>query len=367
MRWQLILQLLSFQAKLEQGSNDASIQAFAMALEKKLRVVIGGASGETGMSIMDALLASPDQFEPVALARPESINNERWQGLARRGVTVTPADFNDIEGLVSLFTGADVVISCLTLLQKQMEEAFIDAAFRAGVKRYVPSFFGPCAPPRGVLPLRDAKEEFLDRCKRLYLPYTVIDVGWWYQASLPRLPSGKLDSSISFPETTIGADGNVTFAGTDVADIGKYVARIITDPRTLNKQVFAYGEVTTQNHIWDTMEALTNEKIPRNYLSKEEAEDIMAQGQGTMFQDPTNLRAMVKHAQTAYVYSWAIRGDNTPENAKYLGYLVAKDLYPEVEVTSVDTFIRSIVDGTRAATSYVNRPDHPLNKVKAPE
>ncbi|KAL4744891.1 hypothetical protein BDW72DRAFT_199162 [Aspergillus terricola var. indicus] len=336
-----------------------------MAPDKKIRVVIGGASGETGMSIMNALLASPDQFEPIALARPESVNKDNYQHLVRRGASVKSADFQDIDGLVPLLTGADVVISCLTLLQKEAEEAFIDAAYRAGVGRYVPSFFGPCAPPRGVMWIRDMKEEFLDRCKRLYLPYTIIDIGWWYQASLPRLPSGKLDSAISFPETLIGADGNVKFAGTDVADIGKYVARIIADPRTLNKHVFAYSEVTTQNHIWDTMEALANETIPRKYLSKEEAEDTLAWTKETLAKDPTNIKVMVKQGLTSYAYSWAIRGDNTPEHAKYLGYLNAKDLYPDIEAKPINDFIREIVDGTRVACPYVGRSEHSLNKAKA--
>ncbi|KAL4746839.1 hypothetical protein BDW72DRAFT_197312 [Aspergillus terricola var. indicus] len=251
-----------------------------MAPDKKIRVVIGGASGETGMSIMNALLASPDQFEPIALARPESVSKDNYQDLVRRGVSVKPADFQDIDGLVPLLTGADVVISCLTLLQKEAEEAFIDAAYRAGVGCYVPSFFGPCAPPHG----------------RLYLPYTIIDIGWWYQASLPRLPSGKLDSAISFP-ATIGAGGNVKFAGTDVADIGKYVARIIADPRTLNKHVFAYSEVTSQG--------------PNEHKSHGKARPDL-----------------------------------------YLGYLNAKDLYPDVEAKPINDFIREIVDGTRVACPY---------------
>lgn len=56
------------------------------------------------------------QFKPIALTRPESVDKESYQDLVRRGVSVKPANFQDIEGLVSLLTGADVVIFCLTLL-----------------------------------------------------------------------------------------------------------------------------------------------------------------------------------------------------------------------------------------------------------
>jgi len=50
---------------------------------------------------------------------------------------------------------------------------------------------------------------------------------------------------------------------TDCTDIGRYVARIIVDPRTVNKMVFAYGEVLTQNQAWDLLEKESGEKLSR--------------------------------------------------------------------------------------------------------
>lgn len=99
----------------------------------------------------------------------------------------------------------------------------------------------------------------------MYLPYTVIDVGWWYQISLPALPSGKVPAIFAVHE--ILGDGEVPSAMTDNRDIGKFVARIISDPRTLNKMVFAHGEVWTQNQIWRKMEELSGESIERKYVS----------------------------------------------------------------------------------------------------
>lgn len=107
-------------------------------------------------------------------------------------------------------------------------EALIDAAHRAGVGRFVPSFFAPVMPQRGVMEVRDLREELLDRCKRAYLPYTVVDVGVWYQAGLPP-PFAPLQA-----EPIIG-DGESPTAMIDKDDIGPYVARIIADPRTLNR------------------------------------------------------------------------------------------------------------------------------------
>lgn len=61
-------------------------------------------------------------------------------------------------------------------------------------------------------------------------------------------------------------DGNVTTALTDLRDIGRYMALIINDPRTLNKKVLAYNLVSTQNEIYSLMEEIAEEKIDRNYV-----------------------------------------------------------------------------------------------------
>lgn len=64
-----------------------------------------------------------------------------------------------------------------------------------------------------------------------------------------------------------------------------------------------------------------------------------------------------------YWYSMAVRGDNVPEKAKYLGYLIAKDLYPDLQGTSISTYLKDLVEGRADAKLYVGRPDHPLNKL----
>lgn len=107
----------------------------------------------------------------------------------------------------------------------------------------------------------------LNYAKKLNLPYTVIDVGWWYQVTLPRLPSGRIDYAVMETMDGIAGEGNVPFAITDVRDIGKYVARIIVDPRTVNRMVLAYNEVRTHNQLYDLLESLSGEKMERKFVS----------------------------------------------------------------------------------------------------
>jgi nucleoside-diphosphate-sugar epimerase len=112
----------------------------------------------------------------------------------------------------------------------------------------------------------EQKEEIYNEMKRIELPYTVIDVGYWYQISFPPVPSGKVDYAILKPETTIHGDGNAPNILTDLRDIGRFVARIISDERTLNKYVYTCGDVLTENEIFTIVEELSGEKIQRVFV-----------------------------------------------------------------------------------------------------
>lgn len=92
----------------------------------------------------------------TALIRPASAGKDEFAQLAERGAVVKPLDLSGpLDAVIQALTGMDVVISCLTLRALQEEMALVDAASIARVGRYVPSFFGPCCPPRGVMSLRD--------------------------------------------------------------------------------------------------------------------------------------------------------------------------------------------------------------------
>lgn len=111
------------------------------------------------------------------------------------------------------------------------------------------------------------KEGILNCIKCLYLSYTVIDTGWWYPLSLPPLPSGRIQSKAEYCTTQIVGDGNTPWELTANREIGKYVAKIIADPRTLSKSVFGYSAVHTQNAVWDILERVSGESVPRDSAS----------------------------------------------------------------------------------------------------
>lgn len=88
-------------------------------------------------------------------------------------------------------------------------------------------------------------------------------MGWWYEISPPRVPSGRVDYGLMAPMAYMLGDGTVPSALTSLQDIGLYVAKIIADPRTLNKMVFVYNELWTQQQIVDKVEQMSGEKIER--------------------------------------------------------------------------------------------------------
>ncbi|KAH8691396.1 isoflavone reductase family protein [Talaromyces proteolyticus] len=315
-----------------------------------IKVALVGAAGETGQSIVNGLLESEHTFQISAIVRPSSLTKPANVDLQNRGVNLISASLTGPQDeLIIALSGHDVVISTISFASIEQEIPLANAAKRAGVKRFVPSGWAPVIPPAGVMVARELKEKILSHVLMLGLPYTFIDVGWWYEVTLPPVPSGRLDYCIIpslKPTWDLGLDGNVSSAMTHVGDIGKWVAKIIADPRTLNRKVFAYNEVLTRNQVYDILERRSGEEMERRYVSEEEAINTVQTLTEAWKQSPGDINAGFALAMGEYFYSWGIRGDNRPEFAKYLGYLDCRELYPDqVSYRSFDEYVQEALEG----------------------
>jgi hypothetical protein len=125
----------------------------------------------------------------------------------------------------------------------------------------VPCNFTTPSPRGGIFSLRDAKEDVHDHIFRAKLGYTIIDVGYWYQSSFPRVPSGKFDYAAFMPINDLYNGGTAKNMITDKVDVGTVTVMCIKDERTLNKRVYTYGEVLSQNEINAIVEKKTGEKL----------------------------------------------------------------------------------------------------------
>jgi hypothetical protein len=146
------------------------------------------------------------------------------------------------------------------------EQPIANEAKKAGVKRYIPCFYATVMPRGRTDTTRQQGGHSRHHIQRIHPPYTIIDVGWWYQISLPRLPSGRIDRNLFLYNTAIGGDRNIPCARTDARDVEAFVARIITDPRTLNHKIFAYTDLRTQHELWDTVARISGEDIPKKFV-----------------------------------------------------------------------------------------------------
>lgn len=118
------------------------------------------ASGSIGKIILDGLVAC-SQFEVTVISRKES------EPTFPPGTTVLKTDYSD-EGLEAAFKGKDVVISAVGATAFGEQKKFVDAAIRAGVKRFIPSEFSANSQNDAVLqllPLFGQKKELIEYLK----------------------------------------------------------------------------------------------------------------------------------------------------------------------------------------------------------
>ncbi|KAH8434299.1 uncharacterized protein LDX57_011945 [Aspergillus melleus] len=314
-----------------------------------------GATGNAGRAVVNGLLSSPTDFNITSFTRESSIDSRENQTLKARGVRVVGYNLDGPrQKLVSQLKDIDTLISCIAWEHLDLQLPWIEAAKEAGVNRFVPSEW---------VILTDSglqKIEILGAIQRARLPYTIIDVGCWYSVFVPKVPSGRSDIAHSrYIDHRIVEDGNQEFALTDLADIGKYVAHIVTDPRTINKHVFAYTEMHSMNGIWDTMAGVTGEEPEKNYVTLAEINEVIKtcrkrlENSPHKMMHPDNIMDCANYNMGEYRISWCVRGDNTPEYAEYLGYLDFWKLYPEFpKGASLESFFRGIVSGEVGSTMH---------------
>jgi hypothetical protein len=193
--------------------------------------------------------------EVTCLISPQLANRPAVQDLRSRGVETLVLDFaGDLEQVAQKLKSYDTIVNAIGATAQRDDLRLVDAAAKAGTKRFVPCGFTIISPPGDILRLRYEKKEVHASIWRHHLPYTIIDVGCCHQLSFPRLSSSRVDYAKLIKEATIYSDSNAPTLLTDKCDIVRFVARIIGDERTLNKRTFTYSDVLTQNEIWFIME-----------------------------------------------------------------------------------------------------------------
>ncbi|KAL1672885.1 hypothetical protein EV122DRAFT_223816 [Schizophyllum commune] len=309
-----------------------------MSSESKPRVVVLGATGRTGTSVVNGLLKSGN-FHVVVVVR--SATKPAVVDFQERGAEVlVHPDLSKAshDELVTLFKGTDILVSAITAYLLETQRPLFAAAKEAGVKRVVPCDWSSHAPPGGML-LQDMKYDIHKYIRELGLGYTNIEVGIWLQALLPYPPKYAGQSGIVKMSHTFHEPGEVPTAGTDINNIGDWVALILADPRTLNQTVFVWESQATQKELYKLAAAKGVDVEELNkVVTKTTEPELKAKIEEGIKAGPS---AFVSRVMGEYAYSMWYRGDNTVESAVRDGALDARKLYPDHPVKSLAEFAQN--------------------------
>ncbi|KAH8832080.1 hypothetical protein DL96DRAFT_1494518 [Flagelloscypha sp. PMI_526] len=292
-------------------------------------VLLVGAAGYTGREIAKALLDS-GHFNVHAIIRPSSIHKPEVEELENLGLGIIKGDIaeDSPQQIQEYLTGVDILIS--TVIPHIDQRPLFLAAKEAGVKRVIPSDFGPHI-PKGIFWAQDTKLSVRDFIRENTIPFTFIEIAIWINNLFPLPPAM---SGYPFPEygKEFRGTGNVPVTWVDYNNIGKLVTLIVADPRTLNNTVYAYDGETTLEETWALAVELTGEDFSE--YPKITAEEIEAKTKTGFWQS----------VMYGYDKALLVRGDSAISKALEDGVLDAQKLFPQYQPLTLKEAGRKFYD-----------------------
>ena len=230
-------------------------------------VTLIGANGTIGGAILKALLATK-VVEIQVLTRPTSSHTFP----SHPNLKVQKADYTSHNDLVSQLRGQDAVICTLADDAVHIQFQIIEAAFEAGVRRFIPNEWGshdipapvpemePSIPERkAVIALLDEKSKVAEEQGKDF-HWTGINCGVFFDWALY---ASFLDITLPPSKTAlIWDEGTNTFSATNLETVVKAVVVILADAEkeTRNRFVYIQNFATSQQEILDVLEKVRGEK-----------------------------------------------------------------------------------------------------------
>ncbi|KAF1817416.1 NAD(P)-binding protein [Eremomyces bilateralis CBS 781.70] len=240
------------------------------------KVIVIGATGEIGRSIIAALLShgftvtiltrsasSTSVFPPATLAQLKIIAAE-----------YTPETFR------SAFTGQDAIVSAISIGGISAQIQMIDAAADVGVQRFMLSEFGNAPEDvQGRLDVpslkaaREMKVKVLNHAKMRVdeskgkFEWSAVAVGSIIDWAIIKFP-GAMGFDIPNRTARLYDDGTEPFTGTRIADIGLAVAGSLANPsKTANRFLRLRSVQTTQLELLHAFNDATQVKWANEFVS----------------------------------------------------------------------------------------------------
>ncbi|ORX88602.1 NAD(P)-binding protein, partial [Basidiobolus meristosporus CBS 931.73] len=228
-------------------------------------VLIFGASGYVGSSILKELLRSP-KFEVSAFVRTGGSK------VNMPGVKIVEGDLDDHRSLVMALTGVNTVIIALSRAGLESQLQILSAAKEAGVRRFVPSDFGyhytlEIDGYNGpyVHPFVKAKKSIRQAIQQAGLEYTIVYNGNFIdfasQAWAPFLNGENPDHV----KAVIPGDGKAKVEWITVVDTARYLVASLSDSISKNAELYLSGDYKSYNEVVDLYEKYSGKRVEREY------------------------------------------------------------------------------------------------------
>ncbi|MCK5248458.1 MAG: NmrA/HSCARG family protein [Spirochaetaceae bacterium] len=207
------------------------------------KILVAGATGQQGGSIVDALLDGGHEVRGLT----RNTQSDRARALEGRGVELVQGDFTDRSSLEKALTGVDGAFLMSTPFEGGVEVetrqgiTFVEAAHAVGVPHLVYTSVGDADQKTGV-PHFVSKYLVEKRIVELGIPHTIIAPVYFHDNMLspfvlPGLQTGVFAAAIS-PETRL--------QGVSVRNIGEFGALVFTRREAfLGKRINIAGDSLT--------------------------------------------------------------------------------------------------------------------------
>lgn len=293
-----------------------------MTLHNRARVAVVGATGQFGHPL--SLHLAAQGAEVLAISRAPSAQNEQnLETLKSAGCELGfCADPSDETTLTRLLDGCTTVVMVTRGIPENIlthDPLYLNAAKRAGVRRFVPNEFGchTLGLKPGISDLFDAKKAMQAKISAIGLHKTLIYPGLNSDYCLPNYRF--------FNEITTFGDLDLLITTHHISDIGVIAARAILDERTENKAVQLYHNRLSQREMLRLLkECWPDHDFPIKHISTESILHDMKYGSDEVTAK-AGMETDRQRAQINYVcyVSGELTNIDNPET------LNASELYPD--------------------------------------
>ena len=219
---------------------------------------------------METALANDLECVVVSRTRHES-NEAILDSFESKGAEIQFTASEDVLRMTEVLTGADAVICTMgeAGIYGGVEYQILDAALRAGVKRFIPNEFGldTLRLPYGTGSLFDEKKKFQAELKSRPIDFTIIFIGGIFDYFLPNLREYE-------GITTFGDDLDVPYYTHSREDLSEITLRAAFNSNGKNQYIHLKYNLVTQNQVLERLAAyFPDTEFPRAFVPREEILD----------------------------------------------------------------------------------------------